>query len=155
MGERRDKRLFILFFFFYVIILIKLIIFKYPAEDLLEIARNWESGMVLEGLETANFTLGKTVKMYIRYFSQLNGFANLFGNVLIFIPFGFLFPLCDVRNRSWWRMAGAGFLLSLGIELFQLFSAFGAFDVDDVLLNVSGAFAGWLIYCLCSKIWHP
>ena len=31
------------------------------------------------------------------------------------------------------------FFLVVGIEVFQLFSAFGAFDVDDILLNCFGA----------------
>ncbi len=38
------------------------------------------------------------------------------------------------------------FLFVLGIEVFQLFSAFGAFDVDDILLNCFGASLGWLMY---------
>ena len=37
-------------------------------------------------------------------------------------------------------------VLVLGIEFFQLFSAFGAFDVDDILLNVAGAMTGYLVY---------
>lgn len=38
------------------------------------------------------------------------------------------------------------FLFVLGIEVFQLFSAFGAFDVDDILLNCVGAIIGYLFY---------
>ena len=38
------------------------------------------------------------------------------------------------------------FLFVVGIEVFQLFSAFGAFDVDDILLNCVGAAFGWIAY---------
>ena len=38
------------------------------------------------------------------------------------------------------------FVFVLGIEVFQLFSAFGAFDVDDILLNCVGAAIGYVIY---------
>ena len=38
------------------------------------------------------------------------------------------------------------FLFVTGIEVFQLFSAFGAFDVDDILLNCFGAVLGYLVY---------
>ena len=38
------------------------------------------------------------------------------------------------------------FLFVLGIEVFQLFSAFGAFDVDDILLNCLGALIGYFCY---------
>ncbi|MBQ9990339.1 MAG: VanZ family protein [Lachnospiraceae bacterium] len=149
MQEKRRKQGLILFFFFYLIILLKLVIFKYPTEYLMEIVKTWEKGVVLEGLSTANFTLGKSIGMYIRYFPRLNGFENLFGNVLAFIPFGFLLPLCFASSRKWWQVMSWSLILVLGIELFQLFSAFGAFDVDDILLNMTGCFSGWLIYVLC------
>ena len=148
MQEKRRKQWMTLFFFFYLIVLLKLVIFKYPMDYLMGIAKTWEKGAVLEGLSTANFTLGKSIRMYIRYFPGLNGFENLFGNVLAFIPFGFLLPLCFAGSRKWWRVMAWSLVLVLGIELFQLFSAFGAFDVDDILLNMAGSFVGWLIYCL-------
>ena len=40
------------------------------------------------------------------------------------------------------------FTFVLGIETFQLFSAFGAFDVDDILLNCLGAALGFAGYRL-------
>ncbi|MGN0308339.1 MAG: VanZ family protein [Lachnospiraceae bacterium] len=148
MQEKRRKRL-MLFFFFYLIILIKLVIFKYPIDYLLDIVKSWEKGVILEGLSTANFTLGKSIRMYIRYYPGLNGFQNLFGNVLAFIPFGFLLPLCFEQSKKWWQVFLWSIFLVMGIELFQLFSAFGAFDVDDILLNMLGCLIGYLVYA-CS-----
>ena len=77
-------------FLVYLAVTIKLIIFKYPWEHLKEIMDTWEKGIILEGLETANFTLFKTVRMYIIYHDRLNSFENLAGNVGIFVPFGCL-----------------------------------------------------------------
>ena len=54
-------------FFIYLLIVIKLIIFKYPYEQLKASADSWEKGVILEGLDTANFTLFKTIRMYIKY----------------------------------------------------------------------------------------
>ena len=147
MREKRRKQFLILFFFFYVVVLLKLIILKYPMDYLMGIVKTWEKDVVLEGLSTANFTLGKSIRMYIRYFPGLNGFENLFGNVLAFIPFGFLLPICFESSRKWRQVMLWSLILVLGIELFQLFSAFGAFDVDDILLNCLGAVIGYLIYC--------
>lgn len=135
-------------FWCYMIAVIKLIIFKYPYEHLRQIAATWEKGVVLEGLATANFTLGKSIRMYIRYFSRINGFPNLFGNILIFIPFGFMVPRYFPSYRSWWKVFGTAFLFITGIELFQLVSAFGAFDVDDILLNSLGVILGYALYLL-------
>ncbi|MDE6203515.1 MAG: VanZ family protein [Lachnospiraceae bacterium] len=135
-----------LIFFIYLLVVIKVIIFKYPLEQLREIAATWEKDVVLEGLDTANFTLFKTIRMYIDYSYKLNSFENLVGNVVVFIPFGFLLPYVIKHGRNFFVMLIHAFLFVVGIEVFQLFSAFGAFDVDDILLNCFGAVLGYLIY---------
>ena len=101
---------------------------------------------MLEGLGTANFTFFKTIKMYIRYWGRLNSFENLVGNVIAFIPFGFLTPFVQKESRRWWVLFLDSFVLVACIELFQLFTAFGAFDVDDILLNCAGAMIGYGIF---------
>lgn len=135
-------------FFVYLLIVIKLIIFKYPYEQLRSIAESWEKGVILNGLHTANFTLFKTIRMYIDYSYMLNSFENLVGNVVVFIPFGFLLPYVLKRGRNFLVMLFNAFLFVLSIEVFQLFSAFGAFDVDDILLNCLGAVIGYVIFLL-------
>lgn len=146
METKKAKIIKRLIFWCYIAAVIKLIIFKYPYEHLRQIAATWEKGVVLEGLATANFTLGKSIRMYIHYFSKINGFPNLIGNVLIFIPFGYLLPRCFSSLKSWWKVFGIALLFITGIELFQLFSAFGAFDVDDILLNGLGVVIGYMVY---------
>ena len=137
-----------LVFFIYLLIVIKLIIFKYPWSQMKAIADSWEKSVILEGLDTANFTLFKTIRMYIDYSYKLNSFENLVGNIVVFIPFGFLFPYVIKGGRNFLVMLFHAFLLVLGIEVFQLFSAFGAFDVDDILLNCFGAVIGYLFYLI-------
>ncbi len=137
----KSKRIKIVFFI-YIAVVIKVIIFKYPWEDLKAIADTWEKGVILEGLDTANFTLFKTIKMYINYSYMLNSFENL----VVFIPFGFLLPYVLKGAAKFPVLLLNAFLFVLGIEVFQLFSAFGAFDVDDILLNCFGASLGWLMY---------
>ncbi|HBA68633.1 MAG TPA: VanZ family protein [Lachnospiraceae bacterium] len=142
---KKSKRIKIVFFI-YIVIVIKVIIFKYPWEDLKAIMDTWEKDVILEGLDTANFVLFKTIKMYINYSYMLNSFENLVGNVVVFIPFGFLLPLIYKSARKFPVLLFNAFLFVLGIEVFQLFSAFGAFDVDDILLNCVGAVLGWAGY---------
>lgn len=138
-------------FFLYLLIVIKVIIFKYPWAHLKEIMDTWEKGVILEGLDTANFTVGKTIRMYIRYRDRLNSFENLVGNVVVFLPLGYLWPLVHSPARNGWLMMAETFLFVTGIEVFQLFSAFGAFDVDDILLNCLGAFLGYLGFALTCR----
>lgn len=131
-------------FFLYVLIIIRLIIFKYPYAELRAIMAGWRRDVVWEGLHSANFELFKTIKMYIRYYDRLNSFENLFGNILIFIPYGILYFMAFIKRRSRWLFLPLTFLFVSGIELFQLLSAFGKFDVDDILLNCMGAVIGMI-----------
>ena len=141
----RLKRMKIVFFI-YIAVVVKVIIFKYPWAELQAIMAGWEKDVILEGLDTANFTLFKTIKMYIKYSYMLNSFENLVGNVVVFIPFVFLLPYIQPRCRHFMALLVNAFLFVVGIEVFQLFSAFGAFDVDDILLNCVGAAFGWIAY---------
>lgn len=134
------------FFLVYILILVKLIVFKYPYERLVDIAASWSSDVVFEGLGNANFVPLKTIKMYIKYSDRLNSFENLAGNILAFVPFGMMFPLTQMRLRRFDIVFINGFVLVMGIEVFQLISAFGAFDVDDVILNCLGIVLGYVIY---------
>lgn len=137
-----------LFFAIYILIVIKVIIFKYPYQDMLALAAGWQRGVVWQGLGTANFMPFKTIKMYIDYSYKLNSVENLAGNVLVFVPFGFLFPFVAREGEKFFVMFLNAFVFVLGIEVFQLFSAFGAFDVDDILLNCLGASLGFGVYRL-------
>ena len=135
-------------FFIYVLLVIKFIVFKYPVGQILELCNEWGKGVILQGLSTANFTLFKTIKMYIRYYDRLNSFENLFGNVLIFIPYGWILPRVHERYKNIVLLILNAFVFISSIEIFQLFSAFGAFDVDDILLNCFGVLIGYFSYCV-------
>ena len=71
-------------------------------------------------------------------------------NAVMFAPFGFLLPVLWRGCRKWSVTTLAGFLLSLTIEILQMF-CFRATDVDDLLMNTLGAFLG---YCLAWLFFH-
>ena len=75
-------------------------------------------------------------------------FESLIGimqNIILFIPFGFL--LCGATDQPRTsRILLLGFLLSLSIELCQLFFRLGWFEVDDILHNVLGTYLGICLY---------
>ena len=70
-------------------------------------------------------------------------------NAVMFAPFGFLLPVLWCKCRKWKVTVLAGFLLSLTIEVLQMF-CFRATDVDDLIMNTLGAgfgyFAAWLFF---------
>jgi glycopeptide antibiotics resistance protein len=70
---------------------------------------------------------------------------NALGNVLLFLPLGFLLPLIATQLRAGGTMLVA-LALSLGIEVLQYASsALGSYrsaDINDVILNTAGALVG-------------
>ena len=76
---------------------------------------------------------------------------NLLGNVLLFIPVGVLMPKIWPKQRNFFRFfvscAGIMFL----VEVLQLFTLLGSFDVDDLILNLLGMTLGFIGYQLFRK----
>ncbi len=72
--------------------------------------------------------------------------VNLLGNILLFIPGGFLFPKVFPRLRIFWRFLLLCFGLLLLIETAQLLSLRGRLDVDDLMLNLFGLCLGYIFY---------
>lgn len=75
-------------------------------------------------------------------------FLNLGGNVLGFVPFGFFCPIMSDRLKNGFLVVFLGFAFSFTVEVIQLLTRLGRFDVDDILLNTIGTLTGYLIYCL-------
>ena len=101
-----------------------------------------------------NLVLFREIRRFWVYREQLGSFAvfsNLFGNVLIFMPFGFFLPMAS-RYRSFAAAVLYSFSLSLGVETFQLLTRVGSFDVDDLFLNTIGGAAGYIIFTICAAI---
>ena len=97
-----------------------------------------------------NLIPARTVVGIVRDFPGLV-IQQLLGNVALFVPLGFLLPLLGSRYRSLAMTAAVGLVASLGIELVQLalllaLSARRSVDVDDVILNVTGACLGYLLW---------
>ena len=72
--------------------------------------------------------------------------VNLLGNVVCFMPFGFLLPTVSRKKifKNFLRVTLMAMLFSLGIETAQLLMKVGAFDVDDIFLNTVGGLAGYI-----------
>ncbi len=76
---------------------------------------------------------------------------NLVGNVVMFIPLGFLLPTVSPRQRKLWRTLLATAMIIVLVEMLQLFSLRGSCDVDDLILNVLGACLGYILYKILPK----
>lgn len=90
-------------------------------------------------------------RQLFNYASKRGMLLNVIGNAAMFIPTGILLPILDRRLDSFWKVVGAGALMSLCIELLQLPFAVRSSDVDDLLLNTLGVALGYGIYALFAK----
>ena len=89
--------------------------------------------------------------VYKRQVGFLAAFLNLAGNVIGFLPFGFIVPVMHKKMESFWKVSLLGFMFSLCVETIQLITKVGCFDVDDLILNTLGAMIGCGAFLICNK----
>lgn len=75
-------------------------------------------------------------------FEPLVGVAQ---NIILFLPFGFLLSGA-YEHMSAGKILAFGFLLTLFIEVSQLVFRLGWFEVDDMIHNLFGTYAGICLY---------
>ncbi len=93
------------------------------------------------------------LKTIVEYFVRIGNntintsivFKNIMGNIIIFIPMGFLLP-CVSQRFSKLSKTIIGAVIIIGIELLQLFTTLGPFDVDDIILNLFGITIGFFVF---------
>lgn len=71
---------------------------------------------------------------------------NVVGNVCVFVPWGVFLPNLFARCRKLLTVVVLSLELSLLVEVIQLVTRVGCFDVDDLLLNTIGGMLGYLLY---------
>ena len=130
----------------YVIALLYLLFLRY------KINFGLEATSFAERIKYAtNFVPFRTISTYITRLSEgsINvsiGVQNLLGNFLLFFPFGFYLPFLfkKLSRLSIYAMWVA--VIILAVEVTQFIIQMGSLDVDDFILNFSGAILGWLIF---------
>lgn len=135
-------------FFLYCVIILYIIVMKGSFHFTIETLRNWELLQVLDGVESANLSPFRTIKLYAETSKTNLRFLNVYGNIAIFIPFGFLLPYAFKKTIGFGAFFSYTMVVVLGIEVSQVFSTLGIFDVDDIILNTFGAIIGYFIYQL-------
>jgi len=100
-----------------------------------------------------NLELFREIKRFWTYREQLGmiAYENLFGNIIIFMPFGFFMPMAS-KFKSFFLTVLYSFGLSLCVEIFQLITRVGSFDVDDLLLNTIGGMLGYIAFVICNAL---
>lgn len=92
-----------------------------------------------------NFVPFRTMKNYIKYSGFLHTLTNIFGNILIFIPYGILVAEIFPKFRKLSKIFLLSFATSFFVEFTQFFIG-RSVDIDDLILNVFGSIIGYLIW---------
>lgn len=80
---------------------------------------------------------------------MISGPVDTLLNILLFVPLGIFLPIMYKRFNKINNIAALGFVLSVMIELVQMFGR-GATDVNDLITNTAGACLGFGIYKICA-----
>ena len=143
------KRLLLsLIFIAYCAILIQVLVFK-ELPVILMGSMKFRLGGVQEG--DPNFLPFSTILPYL--LGQHGGIivgVNIFGNILLLVPVGLLFPSV-YRNMTWAKCLVLAVSSGLIVELMQAGLRIGIFDVDDVILNALGVIIGYWVWIFISK----
>lgn len=144
-------------FIFYIIILSILLLIKF----------NFSMHYILEKINSINLSREqgawninlvpfRTISSQLHLLKILPSIAvkNLIGNIVIFAPFGFLFPMGYKNMRKCHRTFMAGLIYILMIEFIQFVCMLGAFDVDDIILNSIGVICGFAVFEIARKKWE-
>ena len=108
------------------------------------------SAMAAGGAAQYNLVPFREISRFITYHEIIGGWiswANLIGNILIFVPMGFFVSALCYSLRGVGKITLFAFCTSLCIELIQFFTKLGCFDIDDIILNTIGGLIGGVI-CL-------
>ncbi len=95
------------------------------------------------------FTEIKRYIIYHRSFKASQIVVNLLGNIAAFMPMGYFFSC--FFNRKGLKVVICGALSSVSVELIQLVTMVGSFDVDDIFLNTFGVFLGYIMYYMVKR----
>ena len=148
--KARRKRL-NFFFFTYCAIMIWLLFFR---------SGGWIEGMTYEEQLRQNvnlqpfLTIGNFWKVLNRQEfgpTQLHSIINLGGNIFLFIPFGVFLPKLYPKQRNFFRFISVCLGVMFLVEVLQLFTLLGYFDVDDLILNLFGMTLGFIGYHIFRK----
>lgn len=100
---------------------------------------------------SSNFIPFRTINLYIHSIAHgtLNiniPLKNLGGNLILFLPMGIYLPLFIKRINKIRIYVITMTVLLLFIEVTQVVSRRGSFDIDDLILNMLGAVIGFAIW---------
>lgn len=140
--DKKTHRVVLTLFFLYALVMLSLLFLRTP-----------------RGSGGWNLTPFETIRGYFLilrnpapWAEALRRYAwmNFFGNMVLFMPLGLLLPLLWSRQRFFPLFLLTVIASIIIVEAAQYLTALGSLDVDDLILNVTGAALGFLLWRLAA-----
>lgn len=133
-----------IFFFLYIVLLVTLTLFDAMwGRNGFTFINLFSEKYIYFVKHSVNLIPFKTIIEFIKEFNSIYDnrtiLLNLFGNFIALMPMAFFLPLLSKKQNKFKNFFITITLIVFGIELVQLLTASGKFDIDDFILNVFGA----------------
>lgn len=134
-------------FFLYILLVLIFIVFKFNG-DIYSVFNTVQSNIIWrnQGELAINLVPFRTIKTYMSDINSGIPFINILGNIIPFIPMGFLIPLAFPSQKNIIKTMTFCLLFLCSIEIIQLILFLGSFDIDDIILNQLSCFIGFILF---------
>lgn len=130
-------------FTIYILMLLIFVVFKFNGDvySVIDTIRtNKDRGV---GVNLIPFS---TIGAYISDINDSVSIINILGNIIPFIPMGFIVPMAFPSQRNVFKTIISSLLLIFSIEILQIIFYVGSFDIDDIILNLLSCFIGFMLF---------
>ncbi len=105
-----------------------------------------------DGIWNINLVPFRSIAPQLKYITEWWSLKNIIGNIILFIPLGFLVPLVYINAQRFYKTFLIVFRSVLLIESFQLFTMLGVFVIDDIILNCTGGIIGYFLFYILKRM---
>ena len=103
------------------------------------------------GMPTLQFMRFEVSLTLIPFLPMVADFKNTILNIILFVPLGIMLPFLWKKYNTLKATAVFGFMMSLSIELLQLFT-YRATDINDLIANTLGTVLGYFFFRMISYL---
>ncbi|PPA70922.1 VanZ family protein [Jeotgalibacillus proteolyticus] len=136
-------------FLIYMVLLLNFVVIKFNGNineliDTIQSNKQWRE----QGEAAINLVPFRTFDIYINNINSGFAYKNILGNIIPFIPMGFLIPAAFFSKMKILKTLFSCFVVICSIEIVQLTLYLGSFDIDDIILNLLSCIIGILLFVI-------
>jgi glycopeptide antibiotics resistance protein len=94
----------------------------------------------------------RTIAIYLANATDPFWIRQALGNLLLLLPLGLVGRYVSPALDRWWRVLLLALAISVAIEVTQLWIPDRSADIDDVIVNVTGAIFGFIGFRLVRRV---